>query len=124
MSDRIVLWGILIVVVGAWVAGALGVFGPGFMALIVPVAVTLIAAFVGGWQLDRNRHIQVDRHFDSNKPNFYVPMTNQTWQIPTAYIDHKSGTGPPPGVEQYDQGEVDEAMDERRGPFPSEDSAP
>ena len=122
--DRVAFWALLIVVIGVWVAGAFGAFGQGFAALIVPIVVTLIATFLGAWQLDRKRHIQVDQHYDANKPNFYVPMENQTWQVPTAYIDHKTGSGPPPGVEQYDQGAVDDAMDERRGPFPSEDRAP
>ena len=125
MFDRIVPWGILILVVGAWVAGSIGAF-PGFMALIVPVVVTLIGALLAGWHLDRrNRHINVGAHFDENRATFDVPMNNnQRWQIPTAYIDHKTGSGPPPGVEPYDVGAVDAAMDEDHSRPASQDPAP
>jgi hypothetical protein len=124
--DRVVTWTLLIVVIGVWVAAAFGGFGRGFMTLIVPVVVTLIAAFLGAWQLDRrNRHINVSSHFDENRGTFDVPMNNnQRWQIPTAYIDHKTGSGAPPGVEPYDVGAVDAAMDENHTRPASEDPAP
>lgn len=124
--DRVVTWTLLIVVIGVWVAAAFGGFGRGFMTLIVPVVVTLIAALLGGWLLDRrNRHINIGAHFDENRGALDVPMgNNQTWQIPTAYIDHRTGSGPPPGVEPYDASAVDAAMDEDHGPPASEDRAP
>lgn len=40
-------------------------------------------------------------------------MNNQTWQVPTSYIDHPTGSGPPPGVEAYDEDSVDPLLGDR-----------
>ena len=124
-SDRPVIWGMLAVVVGVWVAAALGLFGYGLMTLIIPTVVMLIAALVGAWQLDRGkRPIQADKYFDVNRANLDAPMTNQRWQVPTAYIDHPTGGGPPPGTELYDEGAVDDLLGEDRTLPGKDDIAP
>jgi hypothetical protein len=113
IPDRIVVLSIIAVVVAAWIAAAAGVFGYGLMLLVVPTVVMLVAAFVGAWLFDRrNRGRQMNRYFDENRGSLDAPMANRTWQIPTAYIDHKSGTGPPPGVEEYDDGALEEEWDD------------
>ena len=125
-TDRLVLWGMLVAVIGAWVAASFGYFGTGFTSIIVAIVVTLAAALVGAVQFDRKkRRMDAARSIDSNNPNFSAPMGNATWQVPTPYIDHKTGTGRPPGVQSYD----DEEADRLTGRDPqtrraSEDEAP
>jgi len=60
-SDRFVVWTVLVVVAGAWVAAFSGVFGGGAMTLVVPTAVTLVGAFVGSWQLNRGDRLRRQR---------------------------------------------------------------
>ncbi|HUR16464.1 MAG TPA: hypothetical protein VMZ33_04220 [Candidatus Limnocylindrales bacterium] len=122
--DRVVFWGVLVVVVGVWVAVAFGMLGGGLFPIVIALAVTLVAAFVGAWNLDRGRRIQTDRHFDDNAPNFYAPLENQTWQVPTSYIDHRTGGGSPPGVDDGESHEDVEGDREGRRPRGSEDPAP
>jgi hypothetical protein len=98
--DRVVFWGVLVVVVGVWVAVGFGLFGPGLVPIVIGTVVTLLAALVGAWNLDRGRHIRTDLYYDENAANFYSPMGNKTWQVPTSYIDHRDGAGPPPGVDK------------------------
>ena len=111
-ADRLVFWGMVVVVIGIWVAAALGYLGTGLMPMAIATAVTLGAAFVGAVQFDRGkRRVDASRYFDENSPNFYAPMGNKTWQVPTAYIDHRTGTGPPPGVESYDEERVERDLE-------------
>jgi len=124
MSDRLAFWGLLIVVVAVWVAAALGVFGQGILTWIIPVVVTLIGALLGALQLDRGGRVQTGKFFDENKANFYAPMTNETWQVPTSYIDHRTGSGSPPGTESYDAGAVGDLLGEDTTLADNEDPAP
>ena len=103
-ADRLVFWAVLIVVIGAWIAAATGYLGTGLMPMAIAAGVTLAGAFVAAIQFDRGkRRGDVSRYLDENAPNFYAPMGNRTWQVPTSYIDHKDGAGTPPGVEEYDE---------------------
>ncbi len=99
-----------------------------FLLQLVPYWVTLIAIFAvalfAAWWLDRGRSAGAAPPFrDENRPELYAPMANATWQVPTSYIDHPSGGGPPPGVEQYDQHGVEELIGERTSPR-NDDPAP
>ncbi|HUS20399.1 MAG TPA: hypothetical protein VMZ66_00125 [Aeromicrobium sp.] len=122
--DRIVFWSVLIVVIGVWVAVALGLLGVGLFPMVIGLIVTLAASLVGAWNLDRGRRIQTDRFYDDNAPNFYAPVENQTWQVPTSYIDHRTGAGSPPGVDDGESHEDVEGDREGRPPRRSEDEAP
>ena len=123
--DRLVFWAVLIVVVGTWLAAAFGLLGVGLFPLVIAVIVTLVASLVGAWNLDRGRRIQTGRYYDENKPNFYGPVQNRTWQVPTSYIDHRSGGGAPPGVDRNDRAHEDVEGDrEGRRPRGSDDLAP
>lgn len=116
------VWIIVLVVVGAWALTALG-----YLSIWVALLATLGVALLGAWNLDRvpGRGRRAVR--DENRPELFVPMANQTWQVPTSYIDHKTGSGAPPGVEAYDEDHVDRLIgdhgdqldsppDERRSP--------
>ena len=125
-TDRLILWGMLVAVVGAWVAAGFGYPGTGFTPIIFAIVVTLGAALVGAVQFDRKkRRIDAARSIDASNPNFSAPMGNATWQVPTAYIDHRTGSGPPPGVESYDEAEEERLTGRRpERPAKSEDEAP
>ena len=56
-SDRIVFWSILVVIIGVWVAAALGAFS-GLMTMIIPVVVTIACGIVGAWQLNRRDRLR------------------------------------------------------------------
>lgn len=86
------------IVFGVWVLAGYGV-----ISIWWTIIITLGAALLGAWQLDRTgRGRRALSHMDENKPHFYAPRENVTWQVPTAYIDHPTGGGPPPGTESYD----------------------
>jgi hypothetical protein len=104
-----VVWLILGVVIGGLVLGMLGVI-PFWVALIAILAVTFFAA----WWLDRTRPGRTAPFRDANRPDLYAPMMNRTGQVPTAYIDHPTGGGPPPGVERH--GESSRRWPPRSGP--------
>jgi hypothetical protein len=120
--DRLVFWALLIVVVGAWTATAIGLLGPGVGPIVIAIVVTLAASLVGAWQLDRGRRIQTSQHYDENAANFSAPANNQTWQVPTAYIDHRSGGGTPPGIN--DLASVDDVEGDREGRRPRDTGDP
>lgn len=122
--DRLVGLSVLIVVVGVWAAAGLGLLGVGIGPIVIALVVTIVAAMVGAWNLDRGRRIQTERSFDHNAANFSAPMQNQTWQVPTSYIDHRSGGGSPPGIDDAVSHEDVEGDREGRRPRRSEDEAP
>jgi hypothetical protein len=101
-------WLVFGVTVGVW---ALGFFG--YVSLVVAVVVTLFAAFFGAWYLDRTRRNKTVYVTDPNRPEFYAPLENVTWQVPTSYIDHRTGGGAPPGVERYDEQGVEKMLGDR-----------
>jgi hypothetical protein len=99
-----VLWGMVITVIGVWTAAAFGYVGTGVTPIVVAIAVTLGAALVGALQFDRSRNRgDISRYVDNNEPNYYAPMGNETWQVPTSYIDHGAGGGPRRGVDDDDR---------------------
>lgn len=90
-------WLIAGATVSAWVLALLGVI-PVWAAVVA----TLAIAFIAAWLLDRTRSRgPLPPYFDANQGNFQAPMNSRTWQVPTAYIDHPTGGGPPPGVERH-----------------------
>ena len=91
--------------------------------IVIAIIVTLAAAFIGAWNFDRRGVRRLGGHYDVNKANFFAPMNNQTWQIPTAYIDHPSGGGPPPG-EQLDREDLGEMSGDRPVFADRDDPAP
>lgn len=101
-------WILLAVVTVAWAMAIFGVFN-----LWVALIVTFVAAVVGAVFLDLVTKGSGAAIKDQNRGNYSAPMGNETWQVPTSYIDHRTGTGPPPGVERYDEEEVEKLLGDR-----------
>jgi hypothetical protein len=118
-----VLWLALLIIVGAWVLFLLGV-----VVIWIALIATIGGGLLLGWNLDRTgRGARALRHVDQNRPDFYGESGAGSWAVPTAYIDHRSGTGPPPGVEPYDEERVARDIGERgvsSGPSRDSDEAP
>lgn len=108
------VWLILGVIVGGLLLSLLGVV-PFWVTFVAILGVTFFAA----WWLDRTRPGLVAPFRDGNRADLYGPMVNQTGQVPTAYIDHPTGGGPPPGVERH--GERSRPWPPRKG---SSDDSP
>lgn len=75
---------------------------------IVPLLVALIGILLvvlfAGWRLDRARGAGARApYLDENRPDFYGRSSSSHWEVPTAYIDHPSGGGEPPGVDRGDE---------------------
>lgn len=100
------VWLVLAVVV---VAIALSLFNvlSAVGALAFAIAGLMVVAGFGEWRdraRQRSRWHDPSRFFDANKPNEYGTTADPTgWTPPTAYIDHPTGTGPPPGVDRHDE---------------------
>ena len=108
---------LLVVVVGVWLLSLFGV-----VHVLVALAVTLIATIVGIVFLDLTTRGSAKAIRDGNAPTFYAPIDGQPWEVPTAYIDHPTGAGPPPGLVGYDSEDIARLAGDRR---PSrEDEAP
>ena len=101
-------WILLTLVAAAWAMVVFGVFN-----LWVAIIVTVVAVVAGAMFLDLVTRGSGSAIKDQNQGNYSAPMGNETWQVPTSYIDHRTGTGPPPGVERYDEEEVDKLLGDR-----------
>lgn len=107
---------LLIVVVGIWLLSFLG-----FVSALAAIVVTVVAMFVGMVFLDLTTRGSGKAIRDPNAPTLYGPIGGGTWQVPTAYIDHPTGAGTPPGM-GHDMEDVRRISGDRR---PSrEDDAP
>lgn len=84
---------LLIVVVGVWLLAIIDVVGG-----LAAVVVTFVALVVGIVFLDLTTRGSGKAIRDPNAPTLYGPIGGGTWQVPTAYIDHPTGPGRPPGV--------------------------
>ena len=74
--------------------------------LSLPLALVAILVVVGvaAWRLDRTRGAGAAAPYrDANRPDFYGSSSESSWEIPTAYIDHRTGAGEPPGVDRGDE---------------------
>jgi hypothetical protein len=74
--------------------------------LSLPLALVAILVILGvaAWRLDRARGAgAVAPYRDENRPDFYGRSSASSWEVPTAYIDHPSGAGEPPGVDRRDE---------------------
>lgn len=111
-------WLVLIAVVGAWLLAFIGIVG-----MVPAVAETLVAAVIGAVFLDLTTRGSGKAVRDANAANFYAPVNNQTWQVPTSYIDHRTGGGPPPG-EEYDREDLEEMSGDRPAVAHWDDPAP
>lgn len=72
----------------------------------LPLAMAAILLVVGfaAWRLDRSRSAGAPTgYLDENRPDFYGRSSASSWEVPTAYIDHRTGTGEPPGVNRGDE---------------------
>jgi len=72
--------------------------------IALPLALLAILLVIGfaAWRLDRARGAGAAApYLDANRPDFYGEES--TWQTPTAYIDHPTGAGEPPGVDRGDE---------------------
>lgn len=83
------VWLILGVILGGLLLTMLDVISI-WVALGAMAVVTVFAA----WWLDRTRPGLVAPFRDANRADLHA-------QNPTAYIDHPTGGGPPPGVERH-----------------------
>jgi hypothetical protein len=107
---------LLTVVAVVWL---LSVFGA--VSVIGAIGVTFVAMVVGIVFLDLTTRGSGKAIRDPNAPNFYGPIDGEPWQVPTAYIDHATGAGPPPGM-GHDMEDIEKISGDRR---PSrEDDAP
>jgi len=70
------------------------------LALLAILAVIGFAA----WRLDRSRTPGARApYLDANRPDLYGQSSESSWEVPTAYIDHRTGAGEPPGVDRGDE---------------------
>lgn len=77
-----------------------------FKVISLPLALVAILVVVGlaAWRLDRSRSAGSRApYLDENRPDFYGRSSSSTWEVPTAYIDHRTGAGEPPGVDGDDE---------------------
>lgn len=105
-------------VVGIWLLAFFGIVG-----MVVAIVVTLVAAVIGAAFLDLTTLGSRRGVRDQNAANFYAPIDNQTWQVPTSYIDHRTGGGPPPG-DKYEEDDVEEMAGDRPALANRDDPAP
>jgi hypothetical protein len=73
---------------------------------LLPLALVAILVVIGlaAWRLDRSRSAgAVAPYRDENRPDFYGRSSNFRWEVPTLYIDHRTGAGEPPGVDRGDE---------------------
>lgn len=72
----------------------------------LPLALLAILVVIGfaAWRLDRGRAPgAIAPYLDANRPDFYGESSSSAWDVPTAYIDHPTGAGEPPGVDEGDE---------------------
>jgi len=72
----------------------------------LPLALVAIVVVIGvaAWRLDRSRSAgPTAPYLDEHRPDFYGRSSASTWEVPTAYIDHRTGAGEPPGVNRGDE---------------------
>ncbi|MEP7041107.1 MAG: hypothetical protein ABI864_05980 [Chloroflexota bacterium] len=72
----------------------------------LPLALLAILVVIGfaAWRLDRGRAPgAIAPYLDANRPDFYEESSSSAWDVPTAYIDHPTGAGEPPGVDGGDE---------------------
>ena len=117
------IWLMVAIVLGSWL-----LFFGGYIGIVVTLIASVAGVLIPAWYLDRvGAGRKAASRIDSNAPNFYAPMGNATWQVPTSYIDHPRGGGAPPGVEQSDdEGVARDLEDDRVAPrgSQSDDEAP
>ena len=74
------------------------------ISMPVALAVILVAIGFAAWRLDRSRSAGARASYlDENRPDFYGRSSGSSWEVPTAYIDHRTGAGEPPGVNRGDE---------------------
>lgn len=72
----------------------------------LPLALLGILVVIGfaAWRLDRSRSAGARApYLDEHRPDFYGGSSSSSWEVPTPYIDHKTGAGEPPGVNRGDE---------------------
>jgi len=99
----VALLALAIAVAGVLLYGVLHVAALHAMAIVIAglIALTWVAE-----RLDRPR--QRGRHDPGSKMprwkgDFHGQSSDHTWEVPTAYIDHPTGGGPPPGADRRDE---------------------
>lgn len=89
------------------VGGVIGVIALVVLKVIsLPLAMAAILVTIGfaAWRLDRSRSAGARTpYIDENRPDFYGRSSASSWEVPTAYIDHRTGAGEPPGVNRGDE---------------------
>ena len=74
------------------------------LSLALALVAILIILGVAAWRLDRAHGAGAGAPYrDENRPDFYGRSSASSWEVPTAYIDHPSGAGEPPGVDRGDE---------------------
>lgn len=71
-----------------------------------PLALVAILVVIGfaAWRLDRSRSAGATApYLDRNRPDFHGSSSASSWEVPTPYIDHRTGAGEPPGVDRGDE---------------------
>ena len=71
------------------------------ISLLVALVVILVAIGFAAWRLDRSRSAGARApYLDEHRPDFYGRSSASSWEVPTPYIDHRTGAGEPPGVDR------------------------
>lgn len=73
------------------------------LPLLAALGVVLGAVLFAAWRLDRTRSSAARLPSDPDRPDFYGRSGESSWEVPTAYIDHSTGAGTPPGVDPSDE---------------------
>ena len=74
------------------------------ISLLVALVAILVTIGFAAWRLDRSRSAGARAPYrDENRPDFYGRSSASSWEVPTAYIDHRTGAGEPPGVNRGDE---------------------
>ncbi len=74
------------------------------ISLPLALAAILVAIGFAAWRLDRSHSVGARTpYLDENRPDFHGSSTASSWEVPTPYIDHRTGAGEPPGVNRGDE---------------------
>lgn len=74
------------------------------ISIIVALGGILVVLLFAAWRFDKARSAGARApYLDANRPDFYGRSGESTWEVPTAYIDHRTGAGEPPGVDPGDE---------------------
>jgi len=70
------------------------------LSIVVSLVAIVVLLAIVAWWFDRGRAAGARApYLDANRPDFYGRSSESTWEVPTPYIDHPTGAGEPPSVD-------------------------